>query len=117
MKAYILPIVILFTAYHIGHAQDLDSLKHKILKMDLAINNIHYNMVRSHKEFQVGTLFIITGAALTTIGTLLIIDEPGDLPNNNKNPALLYAGAGMMTIGTVIQINSHKWIGRAGRKR
>ena len=100
------------------HAQaDYDSLKQKVLNMDMAINAIHHNMVHSHKEFKAGTSLIIMGTILTIAGSLILQDRDGTVTKANKNPTLIYLGTGVVTIGTIIQIDSHKWIGRAGREK
>lgn len=100
-----------------GHAQsDYDSLKQKILKMDAAINTIHLNLTKSHKQFKTGTLIMIAGAAMSLVGVQIISKEAGDSNNNYDKPHLLYGGLALTTVGTIIQIDSHKWIGRGGRR-
>lgn len=99
-----------------SHAQDLDSLKQKILKMDIAINAMHYNMTKAHKQFRTGTYMMIAGTVATIIGTMVLSEQAIDGNNNRDQPTLLYVGAGLMTAGGVIQIDSHKWLGRGGRR-
>lgn len=100
------------------HAQaDYDSLKQKVLNMDVAINAIHHNMMHSHKEFKAGTSLIILGTIMTIAGSLILQDKDGTVTRTNKNPTLIYLGTGVVTIGTIIQIDSHKWIGRGGREK
>ena len=114
MKTLSLLLLCCISAY--GQQSELDSLKEKILKMDAAINTIHLNMVRSHNEFKTGTFLIIGGTALIVAGVLIRKDKDGEVVRESNN-ALVHIGAGVTTIGTIIQIDSHRWLGRGGRKK
>lgn len=94
---------------------ELDSLKEKILKMDVAINALHHNMVNAHKQFRTGTALIISGTVLSVVGFLMTKDTP---ENAAKSPgAFVYIGGGMTLAGGIIQLDSHKWFGRGGRMK
>lgn len=102
-------------------AQD-EELKERILKVEQTQEQIQVNLAKGHKEFSTGTFFLIGGVATTVLATVLYnkgtrnqnSDEQGKI---RPSPVLLCIGGGMITAGTVIQIDSYKWIGRAGRKR
>lgn len=108
MKSILL-ILIVISANSFG--QDLDSLKAKILKMDVAVNNIHFNMQKSHDEFKAGTLIMAVGAIVTGIWIA------GQNTSGLDEPRLMYAGVSISAIGAVIMIDSHKWIGRGARRK
>lgn len=108
MKSILL-IFVFFTVNSFG--QDLDSLKAKILKMDVAVNNIHFNMQKSHNEFRAGTLIMAVGAIVTGIWI------SGQNTSGLDEPRLMYAGISISAIGAVLMIDSHKWIGRGARRK
>lgn len=54
---------------------DYDSLKQKVLRMDLAVNNIHYNMKKHHDQFRSGATITAGGTALALVGIILIADR------------------------------------------
>lgn len=85
---------------------DYDSLKQKIIRMDLAIENIHFNMQESHKEFKTGTMAMIAGILLTSVGSHLY--STGSL----ETPTVTYAGIALTGVGGLLHINSHRFIGR-----
>lgn len=110
MKSILLVLIlILISANSFG--QDLDSLKAKILKMDVAVNNIHFNMQKSHNEFRAGTLIMAVGAIVTGIWI-----AGNDNPGLNE-PGIMYTGISISAIGTVLMIDSHKWIGRGAKRK
>lgn len=110
---YSLLILLIASAFNKElHAQtnDLDSLKEKILRMDVAINNMHNNMVKSHREFKPGVWMMILGSVISTIGL-----ANNDTPNSVTNP-LIYLGSGMSLGGCILVIDSHKYFGYGGRR-
>lgn len=99
------------------HGQNLDSLNQRILKLEMNQRNIQLNLNKAHKQFSTGTLMVLTGAILTTAGAILTARDNDATSKAKNNNALLYVGAAMTTTGVVIQIDSHKWIGRAGQRK
>lgn len=105
----------------ISQGQDAE-LKDRILKLEENQEQIRLNLTKGHKQFSTGTFFLIGGVATTVLATVLYnkgtrnqnSDEQGKI---RPSPVLLCIGGGMITAGTVIQIDSHKWIGRGGRKK
>lgn len=108
MKSILL-ILIFFTVNSFG--QDLDSLKAKILKMDVATNNIHFNMQKSHDEFKAGTIIMAVGAIVTGVWIA------GQNTSGLDEPGIMYTGISISAIGAVLMIDSHKWIGRGARRK
>lgn len=105
-----------------SHGQDLDSLTRRILTLEANQNQIQVNLTKAHSKFSTGTMLIV-GGVVTTIAAVLLYNRGLRNENSDNNgrvmpsPVILGIGSGMMMVGTVIQIDSHKWIGRAGRRR
>lgn len=99
---------------------EYDSLKRKVLKMDEAINNMHMNMVDHQDQFKTGTMISVTGVVVSLL--YFVIDtnkknsKTGD-PEAVKQPAFIIFGGALVTVGTAIQIDSHKYLGRGGRRK
>jgi hypothetical protein len=74
----------------------------------LTIQDMQYNLYRSHQEYRTGTVVSI-------LGLLAILASVEAKNSEMPLPELGYIGAGMVTVGGIIQIDSHKWIGRAGK--
>lgn len=70
---------------------------------------MQYNLFRSHQEYRTGTVMIV-GGLLAVAASVAASDA--DLPSKEIG----YFGAAFLTVGCVIHIDSHKWIGRSGRK-
>ena len=70
---------------------------------------------RCHKEYSSGVVFTILGV-LAMGGGLYYSGNPLSNSNNQSNTAgyLIAAGALSSLIGSMIIMDSHKWIGRAG---
>jgi hypothetical protein len=95
-------------------AQDLDSLKQRILALEETQKHMRIELSSAHKEFRNGTILVIAGVI---VGSLeLLHTSRGDSNAPRPKPMLAYIGAGMVTIGGAIQIHSHRHIGRAGRR-
>jgi UDP-N-acetylmuramyl pentapeptide phosphotransferase/UDP-N-acetylglucosamine-1-phosphate transferase len=108
MKRFILTFFFIFMCSGVFSQTGYDSLKQKILKMDIAINNIHKNMVSSHNEFRAGTIFIVAGIL---ISSFVFVQK-----DTSSYSTYLYIGAGLTAIGGVLQIDSHKYFWRGGRR-
>ena len=121
MKHYIL-LMIIFSLTNICYGQHTESLEQRILKLETNQDAIQLNIANAHKKFSLGTMLLISGVATSTAA--MLIYNKGIRNTNSDNigkvmpsPVLLYIGGGLITAGTIIQIDSHKWIGRAGKKR
>lgn len=80
------------------------------------VQNINLRLEKSHKQFQVGTIFQSLGIATSIAGVLLMTQKEYDDPNKNQGieedkkigRILAYTGAGLFTVGWVIHIDSHR---------
>lgn len=76
----------------------------------LTIQDMQYNLYRSHQEFKSGTI-------LSLLGVLAVLTSIEAKRSDMAIPELGYIGGGLITIGTVLHLDSHKWIGRCGKNR
>jgi len=106
---FILLMALSTTAY----SQNYDSLRQVIHEISVEQNRIKLNLQLSHEQYSTGTLFIGMGLGLSAIGTILKLNtnDPGPMA-----PAMIVAGGVSTMIGCIIQIDSHKWIRRAGKR-
>lgn len=75
---------------------------------DSTTHQIQLNLAKCHKEYRTGTILMVMGILATVAG---IQAQSSDMGGKK----LIYAGAGLATIGGVIHIDSHKWIARCGK--
>jgi hypothetical protein len=110
---------VLIAGARVAYSQNYDSL---VLKMDgLEANQIHIqkNLTKSHKQHQLGTRILIGGAAISALGLVIYNDSKEDAfgEPEKKDPTIMVIGSLISGIGAVIQIDSHKWIGKAGKRK
>jgi hypothetical protein len=87
-----------------------DSLwRNKIVNLEFEQENIKLNLKKSHDQFKTGTIVSILGVLATGAGAVLNGNESG-----SGNALFIIGGAASM-IGVGIQIDSHKFVGRAGK--
>lgn len=96
MKKLIIALLLITASVH-----GQDSLK---------IQNMQYNLCRSHQQFKTGTI-------MSLIGLLAVVTMVQAKESDTNIPELGYIGGGLMTVGAIIQLDSHKFIGRAGTKK
>ena len=116
-------LIVLVAGWLTLSAQDSEvELKDRILKLEQSTNDIQISLEKSHKKFSTGTLLIIGGSATLLTSSILYAKqskEDSKWDNGSllrPSPVMLFIGSGLVTAGTIIQIDSHKWIGRAGRR-
>lgn len=123
MKHILWPIL-LSLALH-AQGQGLEEFKRRVIALETQQVAIQDNLARAHKQYSTGTMIQAAGIVLTVAGGLIFSHR---LLNNNYydpktgerihgTPYIMYAGVVMTTAGTIIQVDSHKWIGRAGQRR
>lgn len=88
-----------------------EQLKQEILSMKADIEQINLNLEKSKSKFQVGVLVATLGYSITITGGLMLGRENDDL-----GQALLVAGGITGGIGTVLLVDSFKYLGRTRRK-
>lgn len=98
-------------------AQSYDSLKARILALEEGQAKVKLNLERAHKQFKFGTM--IQAAGVIVGSAYFIKREADDLStignDTGRDETLILIGGIMVTVGTVIQIDSHKFIGRGGK--
>jgi hypothetical protein len=114
---YLIYTAIFVTVCFGAGAQDLDSLKTKILKLEENQEIMRMRLSTSHKKFQTGTVLILSGALLTALD-LAVFKKESESNDRKHNYRVTYGGAFLLATGVYFQIDSHKflWMG-SKRKR
>ncbi len=94
---FLLIIFVLITSYAFGQTPT-DSIQTK------QIIDIKAGLLKSHQRYSTGTAFVVMGAIGTIAATAFKADDK-----------VIIAGGIVSLIGALIQMDSHKFIGRAGR--
>lgn len=97
-----------------------EDIRQRVQNLETGQSQIQFNLSKAHKRYSLGTMFIISGTALSITGAILHernIRYQKDLDGNTPNPYMLMAGGAILTAGVVLQIDSFKFIGRAGGKQ
>jgi hypothetical protein len=90
----------------------IEDLKVQVLQMQQDVDNIQLNLVTSEKKFKRGILVATIGYTVTITGGLLL-----GRSNDQLGQVLLVAGGVTGAVGTVLLVDSFKYLGRAGRKK
>ena len=69
---------------------------------------------RCHKEYSTGVVFSILGVLAMGGGLYYSSNPINNNPESDINSYWIIAGAASSLIGSLVIIDSHKWIGRAG---
>jgi hypothetical protein len=91
---------------------DVEDLKKQVLLLQQDVDNIQLNLATSQKKFKRGILVATIGYTLTITGGLMLGRQ-----NDQLGQGLLIAGGVTGAVGTVLLVDSFKYLGRAGRKR
>ncbi|MBX2840254.1 MAG: hypothetical protein KTR26_00680 [Flammeovirgaceae bacterium] len=92
-----------------------DSIKNEILALQYDVKEIQLNLSKAQPKLQIGIITATLGYAITIAGGQMLGRENDDL-----GQVLLYTGGAVGISGTVLLIDSFKYIGKAGgrgRKR
>lgn len=117
MKKTLLAFTIICLSHYLGYGQNMDSLTQRIVKLEMDQRNIKMNLTKSHKQYKGGT-FLVLGGAIATIAGAATLPSKSDLnQNNNAQIGLMTLGGILTSVGLIIQMDSHKWLGRTGRSR
>lgn len=90
----------------------VEDLKQQVLSLNERMDQVQLNLVTSEKRFKRGILVATIGYSLTITGGLML-----GRSNDQLGQVLLVAGGATGTVGTVLMIDSFKYLGRAGKKR
>jgi hypothetical protein len=92
-----------------------DSIKIANLESNIAI--IQNNLSKCYDQYRIGTGLIICGTAVTITGSLIkpsaTKDATGETYDYTLKNAVMIGGGVIAFIGWIIQVDSHKYIGRA----
>lgn len=103
-------IILLFFIPFIGFSQQADSSQAvTIEQLKQGMIEMRTNLAKSHIEFNRGVAFTISGVLIGVGGAYLF---KGDMKYNEPSVIL---GSALCFVGSVLMIDSHKFIGRAGR--
>jgi hypothetical protein len=107
-------LLILFSlkSYSQQTPADAEDLKKQVLLLQHDVENIQLNLETSEKKFKRGILVATIGYTLTITGGLMLGRE-----NDKTGQVLLVAGGATGAVGTVLLVDSFKYLGRAGRKK
>ncbi len=89
-----------------------DDLKQQVLDLNERMDQVQINLVTSEKKFKRGILVATIGYSLTITGGLML-----GRSNDQLGQALLITGGVTGAVGTVLMVDSFKYLGRAGRRR
>jgi hypothetical protein len=101
-----------FNSYCQQAPADVDDLKKQVLLLQQDVDNIQLSLATSQKKFKRGILVATIGYTLTITGGLMLGRQ-----NDQLGQGLLIAGGVTGAVGTVLLVDSFKYLGRAGRKR
>ena len=109
MKNLLLILVCLFPNLCMAQRNELDSLEQKVIKIDLAVNTMHGNMVKTSNRYIIGAIITVAGAAVMYIGsTRTDVDT-------SKN--ITRAGGGVAVLGFAVSVSAFAHLGQGGRRR
>ena len=89
-----------------------EDLKKQILELNERITQVQLNLEKSETKFKRGILVATIGYTLTITGGLML-----GRSNDQLGQVLLVAGGATGAVGTVLMIDSFKYLGRAGKRR
>ncbi len=108
MKTLVLLLLLASSTY----AQDTQQ---RIAALEATLQTIQHDMSKCHGQFQIGLATTSFGAVSSVAGILIPdYNTIGASNKATKNTLLIVGAAGLIT-GAILIIDSHKYIGRAGR--
>lgn len=114
LKQIIIGLLISFSlqSYAQQAPTSVEDLKAQVLSLRQDVNNIQLNLTTAEKKFKRGILVATIGYTVTITGGLLLGRQ-----NDQLGQVLLVAGGATGAVGTVLLVDSFKYMGRAGRKK
>lgn len=90
----------------------IEELKQQVLSLNERMDQVQLNLSTSEKKFKRGILVATIGYSLTITGGLML-----GRSNDQLGQVLLITGGATGAVGTVLMIDSFKYLGRAGRRK
>ncbi|MFN9863555.1 MAG: hypothetical protein ACK55U_09120 [Bacteroidota bacterium] len=90
----------------------IEELKQQVLSLNERMDQVQLNLSTSEKKFKRWILVATFGYSLTITGGLML-----GRSNDQLGQVLLITGGATGAVGTVLMIDSFKYLGRAGRRR
>ena len=113
MKILVIIIAVFVTSFASAQTvEGVDSLKAEILKVRNDLQLVKLNLAESERKFKRGILVATVGYTVTITGGLMLGRKQDEL-----GKMLLVAGGATGVVGTVLMLDSFKYLGRAGRSR
>ena len=113
MKILVIIVAVFVTSFARAQTVDgVDSLKAEILKVRNDLQLVKLNLAESERKFKRGILVATVGYTVTVTGGLMLGRKQDEL-----GKVLLVAGGATGVVGTVLMLDSFKYLGRAGRSR
>ncbi len=110
--AFLIIICLSAVEYSLAQQQaDLDSLKQEILALRADVQAIKLDMAIGGKKFKRGILVATIGYSVTIAGGLML-----DRKHDDVGKVLLVTGGATGIIGTVMMLDSFKYLGRPYRR-
>lgn len=96
-----------FDMNQLTDSQKFDMLRNELINMKNEQTELKLNLYKCQKEFKVGVGMVGAGLGLGILGAALMKDEPG------IGKPVVIIGSVLSLAGSVVIIDSHKFIGRA----
>jgi hypothetical protein len=109
-----IPLIIIVVTLQSTQAQnaDIDSLRSAVLQMKMEVDDIKLNLATSENKFKRGIFVATLGYSTVIAGGLLLGRTRDDL-----GKALLVTGGATGVVGTVLMVDSFKYLGRPARRK
>jgi hypothetical protein len=89
-----------------------EEIKKQILELNERLDQVQTNLTTAEKKFKRGIGVATLGYTLTITGGLML-----GRSNDKLGQALLVTGGATGAVGTVLLIDSFKYLGRAGKRK
>lgn len=114
MRSALIALFILLPFISQGQSADtlqIEDLKQQVLSLRADVDLISLNLQTSHTKFKQGIFVATLGYTVTIAGGLMLGRK-----NDELGKVLLISGGTIGCVGTVLLIDSFKYLGRVGNK-
>ena len=109
---FLLSVLLIFQKNAYCQQADIDSLKSAVLAMKIEVDDIKLNLAKSEKKFKRGIFVATLGYSTVISGGLLLGRKRDEL-----GKSLLVAGGATGIVGTVLLVDSFKYLGRPLKRK